>query len=91
MVVGRTTKKLVLDEVVIALLSKEMRQKDFESTKATLVVRGRLKKKGKKRDNGKSKSHGRSKSLGKYKERYWISGKVGHFKRDCNEEKKGRI
>jgi hypothetical protein len=37
----------VLDEVVVVLVSEEMRWKDFESTNETLVIRGRLKEKGK--------------------------------------------
>jgi hypothetical protein len=81
-------KKLVLDEVIIYLLLEEMRWKASKSTKEALVIHGRLKEKGKKREKGISKSHGRSKSPGNSKVRCW-NYKVGHFKRDYKEEKRG--
>jgi hypothetical protein len=70
-------KTLVLDEVMVSLLSEEVRWKAFESTNEALVVHGRSKEKGKKREKGRSKSHGRHKSPRKSKEKCWNYNKVG--------------
>ena len=88
MAIGSIVKTLVLDEVVLAFLSKEVRWKYFESTKEALVIHGILKEKGKKREKGRYKSHGRHKSLRNSKKICWNCGKIRHFRRDCEEEKK---
>lgn len=48
--IGSMTIKLKMDEVVVALLSKEMKKKSFAVAKEALSVRGRSKKKSKKKD-----------------------------------------
>jgi len=88
MAIGSIANKLVLGEVGVALLLKEMRWKDFESTKEALVVYGRSKDKCNKRDKGRSKSHGIWKSPRNSKEICLNYIKVRKFKRDCNEKKK---
>lgn len=55
MAIRSTTIKFKMDEVVAALLSKEMRRKSSEAAKEALIVRGRSKDKSKKKDT-KSKS-----------------------------------
>jgi len=88
MAIGSIVKTLVLDEVVLAFLSKEVRWKYFESTKEALVIHGILKEKEKKREKGRYKSHGRHKSLRNSKKICWNCGKIRHFRRDYEEEKK---
>jgi hypothetical protein len=85
--IGRTTKKMMIDEVIVTLVLKKMMQKDFESTKEALVVHGRLKEKGNKKEKGRSKSFETSNSSGNSKEICWNYGNIRHFKRDCKEEK----
>jgi hypothetical protein len=88
MAIGSIVKTLVLAEVVVAFLSKEVRWKYFESTKEAFSVHGILKEKGKKREKGIYKYHGRQKCLRKSKKMCWNCGKIGHYIRDCEEEKK---
>lgn len=88
MAIGNTRKRSVLDEVVVVLLSKEMRKKVPEFAKETLPICRRSKEKGKKREKGRSKSCGRSKSPRKSNAIYWSYNRVKHFNRYCKEEKK---
>jgi hypothetical protein len=46
MTIGRTIKTLVLDEVMVVLLSKEVKQKPSKSTNEAFVVHGRYKERG---------------------------------------------
>ena len=80
-------KKLVLDEVMDTLLSKELRRKAYKSSNEALVVCGRSNEKTKNKEKGRYKSRGRPKSPRKFKEKCWNYGKVGHFKGDYKEEK----
>ena len=88
MAIGSTIKNLVLDEIVISLLSKEVRLKDFESINESLVIHGILKDKNRNREKGISKSYGRPKSLRKFKEKCWDCNRVGNLRRDCKQEKR---
>lgn len=88
MAIGIIVKKLVLNEVVVSLLSKEVRQKDFESTNEALLCCGRLKEKGKKGEKGQSEYCGRHKSPKKSKEKCWSYNKVRNFRKDYKEKKK---
>jgi len=87
MVIGSNMKKLVLDEVVTALLLEEVIQKYFESTKEALDIHGILKEKVKKREKGRLKSRGKHKSTGKSKANCWNFGKVNHFRMDYKEDR----
>ena len=70
--IGSTTTQLKMDEVVAALLSKEMRKRSFEVAKEALVVRNQSK------DNKKKK----------FKAKCWNFGHTGHIQKDCKEKKK---
>ena len=92
MVVGITIVTFRMDDVVSALLFKEMQRKSSDSSKEALAVCGRSNDKGKKNDKksgkGRSKSHGKSKTPGKSKAKCWNCDKTGHFRKDCKEPKK---
>jgi hypothetical protein len=88
MAIGSIVKTLVVSEVIIAFLSKEVRWKYFESMKEDFSIHGILKEKGKKREKGIYKYHGRKKCLRKSNKMCWNCGKIGHYIRDCEEEKK---
>ena len=65
MAIGSNKTTLVLEDMVVSLLSEEMRRKNMEgSTKDALVVRGQSVDKDKGKLSGRnSKLKGRSKSL----------------------------
>ena len=65
--IGSSATTLQFDEIVSALLTKEMRRKNMESQNGdSLSVRGRsLNRNKNKSSSGRSKSRGRSKSPGK--------------------------
>eukprot|EP00253_Pinus_taeda_P014378 PITA_14378 len=87
--IGSNATALQFDEIVSALLTEEMRQKNMDNQKGdALSVRGRSKNRNKnKSSSGRSKSRGRSKSPGKpTKVVCWKCGKEGHFKRECKSK-----
>eukprot|EP00253_Pinus_taeda_P007014 PITA_07014 len=87
--IGSNTTALHFDEIVPALLTEEMRQKNMDNQNGdALSVRGRSQNRNKnKSSSGRSKSRGRSKSQGKTtKVVCWKCGKEGHFKRECKSK-----
>ena len=88
MAIRSIVKTLVLAKVVVAFLSKEVRWKYFEFTKESFSILGILKEKGKKRENDIYKYYGRQKFLRKSNKMCWNCGKIGHYIRDREEEKK---
>ena len=88
MAIGSNNTTLKLDDVVAALLSKEMRWTNMEGlTPKVLSVRGQsLNRKKGKPSNGRSKSRGKSKSRStspsQSMRRCWACGKPRHDKRD---------
>ena len=92
MALGSTIVTFRMDDVVFALLFKEMQRNSLDSSKEALVVHGRSNEKGKQNDNksknGRSKSNGKSKTPRNSKAKCWNCDKTGHFHKDCKEPKK---
>ena len=94
-VIGRHTTILKFDEIVLALLSEEMRRRNMEGQNGdALSVRGRSQNRNKNKvSSGRSKSRGRSKSPRKFVKVCWKCGKEGHYKKCCkyksSQERKG--
>eukprot|EP00253_Pinus_taeda_P013028 PITA_13028 len=87
--IGSNATALQIDEIVSALLTEEMRQKNMDNQNGdALSVRGRSQNRNKnKSSSGRSKSRGRSKSPGNLtKVVCWKCGKEGHFKRECKSK-----
>jgi hypothetical protein len=83
--IGSNTIPLKFDEVVLSLLSEEMRWKNMEgqSTDA-LFARGRSQERNRsKSSSGRSKSKGRSKSVEKFVKVFWRCGNEGNYKNQC--------
>ena len=72
MAIGSTTTQLKMDEVVVALLSKEMWRKYSKVAKEALITQGRVKDKSKKDMKPES-------SWKKSKVKCWNLGKTGHI------------
>jgi hypothetical protein len=86
--IGSNTTSLKFEEVVLSLLSEEMRRKNMEghSTYA-LFARGRSQERNKSTfSSGRYKSKGRSKSPGKFGRVCWRCGKEGHYKKQCRSK-----
>ena len=86
--IGSNTTTLNFDEIVSALLSEEMRQRNMEGQNGdALSVRGRSQNR-----NKNNVSSGRSKSPGKFVKVCWKCGKEGHYKQECRSKapKKGK-
>ena len=82
---GSTKATLKFEDIVLSLLSEEMRRKSMEnhSTDVLLVRSGHTKERGKS-TGGRSKSSSRSMSPGEpLKKLCWKCGKPGHFKKNC--------
>jgi hypothetical protein len=84
-----TQSTLMYEDVVLSLLSEEMRQKSMDSHSTnSLFVRGHTQDRNpSKISGGRSKSTGRYKSPGKYLRKWWKCGKTGHYKKDCKSNK----
>ena len=91
MAIRSTLVVLKMEDIVVSLLSGEVRRKVSLNVKDALSVRGRPRERGKnekQHGHSKSKNKGRSNSPGKSKAIYWNCGKPGHFRKECKEEKK---
>ena len=87
--IGSNATALQFDEIVSALLTEEMIQKNMDSQNGdALFVQGRSQNRNKNKSlSGRSKSRGRSKSPGKPVEVVWLKYRnEGHYKRDCKSK-----
>ena len=81
-VIGSNTTTLKFDEVVLSLLSEDMRQKNMEGQRIdALFARGHSQERNRSNSSsGRSKYKGISKSLGKFVNVYWRCGKQEQYK-----------
>ena len=84
--IGSNTTILNFDDIVLALLSNEMRQRNMEGQNGdTLSVWGRSQNRNKNKvSSGRSKSRGRSKCPGKFVKVCWKCRKKGTTKRNAD-------
>lgn len=74
---------LSYEDVVVALLSKDMRKSMEDTSKDALTIRGHYKKTETSRSSNRSKSRHRSRSRERSGIRCWRCAKSSHMKKDC--------